>query len=117
MILTLNHKKMDVWIKSKELVKEVYKLCSFIPADEKYIIIPQIKRSALSVLSNISEGYSRHSEKELKRFLEISRSSLVELDTQIEVALELEIINIKQIVEISKLITDIFSMLSGLLRK
>lgn len=61
--LTLNHKKMDVWIKSKKLVKEIYILTSKIPSSEKYTLVPQIKRSAISVLSNISEGYARNSEK------------------------------------------------------
>lgn len=89
----LNHKKLEVYIKSSELVKLVYQLTNFFSNSELYGLTSQIRRSAISVISNLSEVASRKSELDRKRFYEISRSSFVELDTQIEIAFSLGFIN------------------------
>src|SRR6056297_2678067 len=89
-MLDLNHKRMTVWVKSLELVKLIYKLTSTFPLEEKYGMISQLRRASVSVVSNISEGASRRTFKERSRFYEIARSSLVEVDTQIELSLELK---------------------------
>ena len=80
-MLKLSYKKLDVWKQSMILIKKVYVFTKGLPSEEKFNLISQMRRSAISVASNIAEGFARYSNKEKKRFIEISRSSLVELDT------------------------------------
>ena len=89
-MLQLSHKKLDVYQISLKLVKEVYIATRLFPKEEQFVLISQIRRAAISVSSNIAEGASRISKAEKKRFYEISRSSLVEMDTQFEIASILE---------------------------
>ena len=85
-----------IWKKSIDLAKSVYKLASAFPSDEKYGLTSQIKRSAISISSNIAEGAGRNSNKELKHFLSIANGSCYELHTQLLLVMELNIIdNIK----------------------
>jgi len=86
-MLELNHKKLEVYKKSIELVKNIYKLTSKFPNSELYGLTSQIRRASISIVSNFSEGASRRTLAERKRFYEIARSSLVEIDCQIEIAL------------------------------
>ena len=81
MMLRLSHKKLDVWKQSMFLIKKVYIFTKNLPSDEKFNLVSQMRRSAISVASNIAEGLSRTTNKEKQRFIEISRSSLVKLDT------------------------------------
>ena len=92
-MIDLSHKKLEVWKFSIELVKEIYLLTQSFPQNEIYGLTSQIRRAAISIPSNISEGLSRNSSKEKSRFLEIARSSIVELDTQIEISLQLNFVN------------------------
>ena len=87
----LNHKKLEVYIKSSELVKLVYQLTNFFSNSELYGLTSQIRRSAISVISNLSEVASRKSALDRKRFYEISRSSFVELDTQLKLHFHLDL--------------------------
>jgi four helix bundle protein len=114
MMLNLNHKGLKVWKKSIELVKEVYLLTVKLPKDEKYGLINQIRRSSVSVSSNIAEGASRKSKLERTRFYEIARSSLVELDTQIEICISLKFLTKTDIQELEKLTNEVFAMLSAM---
>lgn len=81
-MLNLNHKDLKVWEKSIELVTDIYALTDDFPSEEKFGLISQLRRASVSIPSNIAEGASRKSENERKRFYEIARSSLVEVDTQ-----------------------------------
>ena len=76
MFLKLNHQKLEVYQSSRTFVFECYKLTRQLPADEKFGMISQIRRAALSVHLNIAEGASRKSEVERKRYYEISRGSM-----------------------------------------
>ena len=80
MFLKLNHQKLEVYQSSKIFVLECYKLTKNLPADEKFGMISQIRRAALSVHLNIAEGASRKSATERKRYYEIARGSIVEID-------------------------------------
>lgn len=80
--LTLNHKKLDVWNLSVLFISKVYKITSVFPREEMYGIVSQIRRASVSILLNIAEGAARKSLVERRRFFEISRSSLVEVDAQ-----------------------------------
>ena len=79
----MTHKDLNVWKDSMALVVIVYKLVKQLPKDETYGLISQIKRSAVSVPSNIAEGAGRSSTKEYIRFLDIASGSLSELETQL----------------------------------
>ncbi|MCK5028361.1 MAG: four helix bundle protein [Bacteroidales bacterium] len=110
-------KKLNVWQRSIELVASVYKISKDFPIEEKYGLISQITRSAVSIPSNIAEGSSRFSEKDYFRFLEIALGSVFELETQLIIANKLEIANS---IELTKLIEEaktIQKMLSGFMSK
>lgn len=106
------HKVEDlkIWQKSIELVKEVYKLIPLLPKDEKFGLITQIQRCAVSIPSNISEGAGRNSTKEFVHFLSVANGSSFELHTQLILIYELgflnkEILNpiIDKVIEIQKM--------------
>ncbi len=83
-----NFKELEIWKRSFMLVKDIYKLSSNLPADERFGLTSQIRRSAVSIPSNIAEGCSRRTNKDFARFLEISIGSSFELETQLLIALE-----------------------------
>lgn len=86
----MDHKKLDVWKYSMDLVVHVYKITSNFPKSEVYGLTSQMRRCAVSVPSNIAEGAARNSNKEYNRFLAIALGSLSELETQLLIAERLE---------------------------
>ncbi len=78
-----NFKELAIWNRSILLAKRVYKLTSELPKSETYGLTSQMRRCAVSIPSNIAEGCSRRSNKEMKRYLEISLGSSFELETQL----------------------------------
>lgn len=76
-------RKLMIWEKGMELVKQVYALTASLPQKEQFGLISQMNRCAVSVPSNIAEGCSRNSDIELKRFIEIAIGSSFELETQL----------------------------------
>ena len=113
-MLALSHKNLTVYQNSVKLVSEIYLKTENFPFKEKFGLVSQMRRSAISVPSNIAEGASRKSEKERKRFYEIARSSLVELDTQVEISLNLKYLINKDIKAMAKLANTTFAMLSNM---
>ena len=85
------HKDLDVWKLSIQLVKDICKLTSEFPSEEKFGLISQIRSAAVSVPSNIAEGAARNSNKDYVRFLYISLGSLSEVETQLIIAKELNL--------------------------
>jgi four helix bundle protein len=83
------HKDLEVWKESISLVKEIYKISSNFPKDEIYGLTLQIRRSAISIASNIAEGAARNTKKEFLQFLYIALGSVSELETQLIIAKEL----------------------------
>ncbi|HEY6435944.1 MAG TPA: four helix bundle protein [Ignavibacteriaceae bacterium] len=116
-MLDLSHKKLDIWNFSLELVSKIYFLTSQFPKEELFGLVSQLRRASVSVISNVAEGLSRTSKLEKTRFLEISRSSLVEIDTQLEIALKLKLCNKNELVEIEKLLNSLFTMITSLKKK
>lgn len=112
---TLSHKNLDVYKISLKLVEEVYKVTKKIPKEEQFVLISQIRRAAISVCCNIAEGAARISKKEKKRFYEMSRSSLVELDTQFEISHILQYHVNGQIKELEQYLESTFRMLSKMI--
>lgn len=106
-----------IWKKSIELVKNIYLLCSEISNDEKFGIISQIKRSSISIPSNIAEGAGRNSNNEFKHFLGIANGSCYEVHTQLILIKELGLSNhenkidviITKCIEIQKMIYSLKS--------
>src|SRR6185295_5509964 len=90
MFLELAHTKLSVFQISKKLVLECYKITRSFPNEEKYAIVQQIRRAALSVHLNIAEGCSRKSVAERKRYFEIARGSVIEIDTAFDIAVDLQ---------------------------
>ncbi|WP_445664044.1 four helix bundle protein [Fodinibius sp. AD559] len=113
-MLDLSHKKMIIWEKGIALIKTIYQVTNTFPKAEKFGLVSQLRRAAVSVVSNISEGEARWTSKEKRRFYEIACASLVEVDAQIEISLELGFIKKNDIKELSDLLNECFAMLSKL---
>ena len=116
-MLNLGHKNLNVWKLSLNLISEIYRLTKAYPKEELYGLTSQMRRAVVSVSSNIAEGASRRSYFERKRFYEISRSSLIELDTQLEISLKLNYISDGFINELGDLVNHVFAMLTKLIDK
>ncbi|GBD87300.1 hypothetical protein BMS3Abin03_01229 [bacterium BMS3Abin03] len=115
-MLTLNHKKLDVWQIAMKFVTAIYKVTNKFTKEELYGLTNQIRRAAVSIASNIAEGSARSSSADRKRFYEISRSSLVEVDTQLEIAQNLKYIAKDSINELEPYLEEIFAKISNLIK-
>jgi four helix bundle protein len=89
MFLKLNHQKLEVFTMSRQFVLECYKMSNTLPGDERFGMTTQIRRAAVSVYLNIAEGSSRKSETERKRYYEIARGSVIEIDAALDIANDL----------------------------
>ena len=107
------HHDLQVWQEAIRLVKEVYVITTTFPAGEAYGLTNQMRRSAISVPSNIAEGAARGSKKEFLQFLTIARGSLSELETQVILAKELGFI--KNDHSLHSKIESVFGLLGGLI--
>lgn len=114
-MLQLSHKKLDVYQIALKLVKEVYAITQTFPPEERFLIVNQVRRAAISVCSNLAEGSSRKSKQEKIRFFEISRSSAVEIDTQFEIVLILQYVKNDQISQLEQYLESVFRMTSKLI--
>jgi len=106
-----NYKELKIWKKSMDLVQNVFQLTASFPNSEKYGLIDQIKRSSISVPSNIAEGAGRTTNKDFSRFLSISRGSLNELNTQLIISCRLNFIENDQLNELEIKINEIQKMI------
>lgn len=91
-MIELKHKELKPWKVSMSLITNIFDLTHKFPVSELYGLTSQLRNAAISIPSNIAEGAAGSSSKERRRFCEISRSSLVEIDTQLEIALRLKYI-------------------------
>lgn len=87
-----SYKDLLIWQKGFEIVISTYKLTKTFPQEELYALTSQIKRASVSIPSNIAEGYGRNTDKSFSHFIDISRGSLYELETQLLIAKELDFI-------------------------
>lgn len=110
------HKDLIVWKKSIDFVVEIYKATKCFPKEEVYGLTSQIRRAAVSIPSNIAEGYGRHSDKELIHFLFISLGSASEVETQLLISQRLELLNDIDYLELNNSIIEIIKMLSALIK-
>ena len=116
MFLTLPHSDFDAYRLSRELVKACYKLSKKLPDSERYGLIQQIRRASTSVTINMAEGSSRKSKVERKRYYEISRGSVVEIDTILDLIIDLEYCTMEEIQHMQDFIVRNFQMLSGMIK-
>ncbi len=106
-----NYNELLVWQKSRELVKDIYLLTKNYSQDEKFGLVSQMRRSAVSIPSNIAEGSGRSTDKDFANFLSIAMGSSFELETQCWLSLDLGFIEKEKATEIIKLIKEIQKML------
>ncbi len=112
-----SYRDLIVWNKSMSLVTLVYTILKKFPDEEKFGLISQIKRSSVSIPSNIAEGFGRNYTKDYSRFLQIARGSLYEMQTQIEISKNLNFISENEVKEIFDLTLEVEKMLNSLINK
>ena len=114
-----SYKDLLIWQKGIDIVCIMtYKLVSGFPKDELYALSSQIKRSSVSIPSNIAEGYGRQSTQSYIQFIKIARGSLCELETQLLVASKLDFINDEKLfLELSNQITEESKMINSFINK
>lgn len=108
-----SYTNLEVWEKSRGLVKDIYNLTKNFPKEETFSLTSQIRRAAISVPSNIAEGIGRQSSKENIQFLHIARGSLYEVETQIILSSDLGYISADQFRELSCKIDECKRLLHG----
>ncbi len=109
------YKELDVWVKSRMLVKEIYIITMNFPKEEIYGLVSQIRRCAVSVPSNIAEGYGRQYKKETIHFLHIAHGSLYELETQLYISCDLKYISETRLNELLPMLEECRKLLSGVI--
>jgi four helix bundle protein len=116
MFLNLAHTKLDLFSLSQDLTVKIFTLTRAFPKDEMFTLGTQMRRAALSVNLNFAEGSSRLSERDKKRFFEISRSSLIELDAALDIAKRMLLVPEEQHDQLGPIIISCFRILSKLLK-
>ena len=111
------YRDLQIWKKGIELVKEIYVITENFPKQELYGLVSQVRRSAVSIPSNIAEGFRRFHNKEYKQFLYVSLGSCAELETQITIAKELKYIQESTEEKLLEILDHIGRMTSNLLKK
>lgn len=109
----MNYTELDVWKYSRELVKLVYLLTKSFPKEELYALTNQIRRSSISIPSNIAEGIGRQSNKETIHFLYIAKGSLFEVETQLYLSFDLGYISELQLKNILEKVISNKKLLNG----
>jgi four helix bundle protein len=112
-----NYKDLNIWKRSIGIVEDIYKITKNFPNEEIYGLTSQLRRSAVSIPSNIAEGFARFSNKEYKQFLFISLGSCAELSTQIIITLRLGYFENKRANKLLNEIDEISKMTMSLIKK
>lgn len=108
------HQRLDVWKKAIDFVKKVYHITAMFPAEEKFGLVSQMRRAAISIPSNISEGAGRNNPKEFSQVMGIAQGSVAELETQLIISRELSFLQ-NQVADEMLLELDVISkMIIGL---
>ena len=116
-IMVKTFRDLIVWQKAMDLIIMVYRISSGFPKDELYALTSQIRRAAVSIPSNISEGFGRHSTTDYLRFLQIALGSLYELQIQLEIAKRLKYISNENYNHTDEAAKEVERMLSAMIRK
>lgn len=113
-MVTFSFEKLDAYVYSRDLVKEIYKLQKKFPKEEVFALGDQIRRAAASITANIAEGCGRNSEKEKVRFVEIAFGSLTESFSELQIAQELGYITEDELNNLRPKFSQVARILSGL---
>jgi len=117
MFIKLNHQSLDIYQAVRELTKEIYFVSNQLPGEERFNMVQQIRRAGLPIKLNLAEGASRRSLLERKRFLEVSRGSLIEVDAILETAVDLKYFKMEDLTAVSGLLNKCFAMLSNMIKR
>lgn len=112
-----SYRDLIIWQKAVDLVTKVYSVTGNFPSSEIYGLTNQLRRCAVSIPSNIAEGYGRNSTADYKRFLQISVGSLYELQTQVVIAFNLTYVSKMQYDELTGLSIEIDKMIYSIIQK
>ena len=112
-----SYKDLVVWQKAMELTAEIYRLVKKLPKEEVYALSDQMRRSVVSIPSNIAEGQDRNSDKEFTRFLFIARGSRAELETQVLICLKVGYLLESDVALAMGLLNEIGKMLTSLIAR
>ncbi len=112
-----NYKDLIVWQKGIDLAKSIYRLTAKFPREEKFGLVAQMRRAAISIPSNIAEGQARHTTGEFIQFISHAEGSTAELETQVILSIELGFAEATSTKAAFILLDDIRRMLNGLRRK
>ncbi len=110
------YQNLEAWKKAMQIVKEVYGLCKVYPKEEIYALVSQTKRAAVSIAANIAEGFGRNFKKETIQFLHISRGSIYELETLLNVAVMVDYLKEDELAICKSLIEEEKKVLNGLIK-
>jgi len=113
---TGNYKELIVWQKSILFVKQIYALTGSFPSEEKFGLVSQLRRAAVSIPSNIAEGQARRTTGDYIRFVSTAEGSLAETETQLIISIELDYCTRSDTVELFGLMLEIRKMLNALRR-
>jgi four helix bundle protein len=108
-----NYKKLEVWTLSMEIVKEIYSLTEFYPDKERFGLISQTNRAAVSIPCNIAEGMGRNHKKDTIQFLHVSRGSAYEVETLLSVAKMINMIDDQTYSQINKKLESNIRLING----
>lgn len=112
-----SYKELIVWKKAMDLVVEIYSLTESYPKSEQYGLTSQMRRSAVSIPSNIAEGRRRSTRKDYRKFLIIAYSSGAELETQVEISKRLPFSNGLSFDKVDALLLEVMKMLNAMISK
>jgi four helix bundle protein len=112
-LMMTNYKTLEAWKKSMQLVKNVYALVRSFPKEELYGLTSQLKRAVVSIPANIAEGTGRQYKKDTIHFLHIARGSLYEVETLVDIALMVGVMNEDQLNLIAPLVDETQKILNG----
>jgi four helix bundle protein len=110
------HKDLDVWKRSIQLVTQIYRITETFPRSELYGLVSQIRRSAVSIPSNIAEGAGRQHKREFRQFLFVSMASSMELETQLIISENLGYISETHCENLTNELANISRMIQGLIK-
>lgn len=111
------YRDLKIWHKAMEMVTEIYRASATFPREEIFGLTAQVRRSAISIPSNIAEGFGRRTQNDYLRFLQIAMGSLFEVQTQLEIAANLEYFSGERYRRIHDLSRELERMMSSLMHK
>ena len=111
-----NYKKLEVWTLSMEIVREIYGVTKFYPNDERYGLVSQTNRAAVSIPTNIAEGMGRNYSRDTIQFLHVSRGSAYEVETLLNVAMMINLLEEQTFINITKKLDSSIRLINGFIK-